>query len=96
MNDICEPPFETAEESFLEPIWGPYQHTDNELRLMWSLLWVQFKSRKMCREFMHYNRLCTIPEWREALSIAASQNPDFSSLRYVVRIAQNRRWEARR
>lgn len=83
-----EPRFPEPEERWVQPSWGPYEHTEDELRSMWSRIWRCFKSRRLCEGYLQHHKRHAIDTWAAAFEYVR-QNKDgvFSSIEYVLKIA---------
>lgn len=83
-----EPHFPAPEERWVPPAWGPYEHTEDELRSMWSRIWRCFRSRRLCEGYLQHHKRHKVDTWCAAFEyVRQSKEGEFSSIEYVLKIA---------
>jgi hypothetical protein len=83
-----EPRFTTEAEMFEPPFWGKHDHSEADLRVMWSRIWRCFKSAELCKGFMKYNKVHTLERWSAAFEqVRIMKDDNFKYIRYVKKIA---------
>ena len=89
MSMDIEPPFEGVKSMWIEPMYGPCDHSDEQLRAMWSFIWDRFHDKRMCRSFMQFHRLHSIKRWKSAIEITRRSKPHVGNFNYIVQVANN-------
>lgn len=83
-----EPRFPEPDERWVAPAWGPYEHTEDDLRMMWPRIWQRFKSRRLCEGYLQHHKKHSIDTWCSAFEyIRQSKEGEFSSIEYVMKVA---------
>ena len=83
-----EPPFPEPEDRWVQPSWGPYEHTEADLRSMWSRIWRSFKSHRLCEGYLQHHKSHSVDTWCAAFQEAKSKGPgEVGSIIYVMKIA---------
>lgn len=86
--DPDEPRFTPVSEMFVPPMWGKFEHSEEDLRSMWSRIWRCFKSAEMCKGFMFYHKVHSLEIWAAAFeTVRQKKDEEFNVIRYVKRIA---------
>lgn len=85
---IQEPRFPEPEERWVAPSWGPYEHSEDELRSMWNRIWRCFKNRRLCEGYLQHHKSHSIDTWCAAFQECKTKNEgEIGSILYVMKIA---------
>jgi hypothetical protein len=83
-----EPRMPKPDETWVPYAWGPYEHTADELKMMWSRIWRCFKSRKLCEGYLQHHKAHSVETWCAAFEcVRQSKEGKFEHIEYVRKIA---------
>ncbi len=82
-----EPEYPDPETSFITIHPGGANTTEDEARSIWSALWAQWHSVKLCRGFYEHQRWYSASTWRAAIRQVVRQGTIPNTIAYVEKIA---------